>query len=653
MRKNVFKALSLLMIMTMLSSSISLFQISGNNEEKDSQKKKYIVITEDENDFQELSDEYEEFIANDYLKNNELQEENILITEMSAEEVSQIQKEEGVLLVEEDGIVTASKKENKDKTKATKKEKSKNDIDKEWNIKAVKGDDEEKGSIIASEDKIKVAIIDSGLDMTENIDVAGRINLIPGEEEVLPLFEDTTGHGTSIASIISANNDYEYSDVIGINDQVELYSAKVLDYTNSAPISRVIEGIYWAIEQNVDIINLSFGTTQNSEALYMAIRDAYDAGILIIAASGNSGGEIEYPAAYDEVMAVGSVDSTGTISDFCSTGEEMEVVAPGELIKTTGGFGGEIIVSGTSMAVPHVVGIASVLWQKDKTKPADFIRQLINESANYLGDENVYGNGLVDLSYALEIYDEFNDNYIPSVQDGELNFFENDAEIDSFSDMDYVEGLWYIDPNVTGENHESMAAYGANYYSLNSDQLYLIKLGATWPDRIWKGMTSYPYLHGYYANGNNYIASYSYVMKSAVNGSAIYSVSSIGGQKYLYPKIKTAFTNYGYPYNKYFVLGIAIHVGTDIFAHSVWYNGSRIKHVKPTKDSLYQADDTQYVRSRYYAALTLSRLSVLRLLGGSSNNHPALDLDYAYQYYNNTWYLYNYYSYFYQALSYS
>ena len=117
----------------------------------------------------------------------------------------------------------------------------------------------------------------------------------------------------------------------------------------------------------------------------MAIRDAYDAGILIIAASGNSGGDIEYPAAYDEVMAVGSVDSTGIISDFCSIGEEMEVVAPGELIKTTGGFGGEIIVSGTSMAVPHVVGIASVLWQKDKTKSADFIRQLINESANYLG----------------------------------------------------------------------------------------------------------------------------------------------------------------------------------------------------------------------------------------------------------------------------
>ena len=115
-------------------------------------------------------------------------------------------------------------------------------------------------------------------------------------------------------------------------------------------------------------------------------------------------------------MAVGSVDSNGVISDFCSTGEDMEVVAPGELIKSTGGFGGEIIESGTSMAVPHVVGIASLLWQKDKSKSADFIRQLINESANCLGNENIYGNGLVDLEYALEIYNEFASAYVRILQ---------------------------------------------------------------------------------------------------------------------------------------------------------------------------------------------------------------------------------------------
>lgn len=314
MKKIYFKVMSFVVMITIVASNFSLSTVEAQNLQDNGQEKQYIVITNNENSFNAISDEYEEFISEDYEINGDLQEENILVTEMTETEAHSIESESGVVLVEEDGLVAASinnnSQNNKEKTQANKKDTSKNNVDKEWNIEAVNADDENKDSIIASSDKIKVAIIDSGLDVTENIDVAGRINLIPGEEEVLPLFEDTTGHGTSIAGIIAANETYEYSDVKGINDQVELYSAKVLDYTNSAPISRVIEGIYWAIDQSVDIINLSFGTTQNSEALYLAIKAAYDAGILIIAASGNAGGAIEYPAAYPEVMAVGSVDAT-------------------------------------------------------------------------------------------------------------------------------------------------------------------------------------------------------------------------------------------------------------------------------------------------------------------------------------------------------
>ncbi len=609
MKKTVFKALSLLMIMTMLSSSISLFQISADTQDDNAEKSKYIVITKDKNKYDELSDEYYEYISDDYDATNELQEENILVTEMSEEEANQLQSEEGVLLVEEDGLVKASTYENKEKTKATKKEKSKDDIDKEWNIKAVKADDVEKDAIIASEDKIKVAIIDSGLDMTDNIDVAGRINLIPGEEEVLPLFKDTTGHGTSIASIISANSDYEYSDVMGINDQVELYSAKVLDYTNSAPISRVIEGIYWAIEQDVDIINLSFGTAQNSEALYMAVRDAYDAGILIIAASGNSGGDIEYPAAYDEVMAVGSVDSTGTISDFCSTGEKMEVVAPGELIKTTGGFGGEIIVSGTSMAVPHVVGIASILWQKDKTKSADFIRQLINESANYLGDESVYGNGMVDLSYALEIYDEFAETYIAEIKGEDLNLFENDNEIENFSDVEYVEGLWLK------SDHENMVS-SYSYY-LNSNQLYWVKYGAVYSDNCvyFTGMTANPWLHGYYGYSNNYLKSYDYLMLCSIYATTLSTTNTN-----LKADVDFVYRAFGVDDGKYILLGMAIHNGADIFAHSAKdnYDGKILTHTVSDATHKTGADSPKVLSARFVAAYRLAQKAIVRYINGNT-----------------------------------
>ena len=121
---------------------------------------------------------------------------------------------------------------------------------------------------INSNQKVKVAIIDSGVDAISGIKVKERINLVDDKEDNLLFFEDYSGHGTSVAGIIAGSNGE--NNVEGINPNVELYSAKVLDDNNAAPISRVIEGIYWAIEQDVDIINLSLGTTVYSEALEKA-----------------------------------------------------------------------------------------------------------------------------------------------------------------------------------------------------------------------------------------------------------------------------------------------------------------------------------------------------------------------------------------------
>ena len=128
----------------------------------------------------------------------------------------------------------------------------------------------------------------------------------------------------------------------------ELYSARVLDDDGNSPISRVIEAIYWAIEKDVDIINISFGTQEYSAALEKAVTDAENAGILIVAAAGNNE-TVEYPAAYEEVIAVGSVNSECEISDFSATGEEIELVAPGETVKVADAFNTETAVSGTSV----------------------------------------------------------------------------------------------------------------------------------------------------------------------------------------------------------------------------------------------------------------------------------------------------------------
>lgn len=107
---------------------------------------------------------------------------------------------------------------------------------------------------------------------------------------------------------------------------------------------------------------MSFGTSTYSNAMKKAVEDAYDAGILMVGASGNNAGKVEYPAAFKEVMAVAATTPEAEISSFSNTGKELEIAAPGEKIQTASFFGGSVVTHGTSIAVPHVVGVASLLW---------------------------------------------------------------------------------------------------------------------------------------------------------------------------------------------------------------------------------------------------------------------------------------------------
>ena len=204
------------------------------------------------------------------------------------------------------------------------------------------------------------------------------------------MYEDVSGHGTSVASVIAAKqNDI---GITGINPNAELYSVKILDDQKKASLSGIIEGIYWCIDHDIDIINMSFGTSVKSEILEQVIKEADKAGILMIAAAGNKGeraGEstVEYPAAFAEVIAVGASTPQGEVSDMSSVGKEVELMAPGESVPATGYFDEVIKTDGTSMAAPHVAGVASILWAKDRSKSSAYIRALLNASAKAIGDE--------------------------------------------------------------------------------------------------------------------------------------------------------------------------------------------------------------------------------------------------------------------------
>ncbi|GAB1475736.1 hypothetical protein MASR2M70_05680 [Bacillota bacterium] len=150
---------------------------------------------------------------------------------------------------------------------------------------------------------------------------------------------DGNGHGTHVAGIVAAQlNDW---GVAGVAPGVDLYSVKVLDSNGKGTITSIVSGIDWAVNNDIPIITMSLGTSISSTALKDACDAAYNDGHLIFAAAGNSGtadglgSNMEYPAKYDSVIAVGATTSTNKRASFSSTGEKLELMAPGDQILST------------------------------------------------------------------------------------------------------------------------------------------------------------------------------------------------------------------------------------------------------------------------------------------------------------------------------
>lgn len=497
--------------------------------------------------------------------------------------------------------------------------------EKKWNLEMINADSS-KMTTKESSSIIKVAVLDSGIDFCEDIDVYERKNFIPGEENVSPLYEDGSGHGTSVAGIIAAKeNDI---GITGVADNVKLYSAKVLDENNQAPLGRVVEAINWAIEKNVNIINMSLGISTYSKILHNAIKEATDRGILVVCAAGN-GGEVEYPAAFPETIAVGSVNPDGTISENSSVGKEIDVVAPGEQIVSVTAFDGVIATGGTSMAAPHVTGIAARLWGKNESMSADFIRTLICDSARTLGDEKYYGNGVVDMEYALKNMDEAWEKYKEETDKDDMwnsrsVVEENRDDIACFEEISIVEGRW------SGNIHADFIVQS----TFSDKELKIIKIGAKLPDNQAKyginGKGKHPEFHGYYSKNNltsytNYIGYYYLLTKMALSyASGDYEDPSkpswvkdsdnfaelckavgggigLGTSKQSWSAILKGYTVNAR--NKSLVLyGMAIHEATDAFSHSAVVGGERISNTDgdstTAKDGKYRLAGAKYVAKK-------------------------------------------------------
>ncbi len=556
--------------------------------------------------------------------------------------------------------------------------------------------------------RIKVAIIDSGVDYMGENDEINRVDFIGDTEEENPLYDDRSGHGTGVAGMllgaseedeteeeesteapvsdmdfsyltdadyievedadkedsgayeedydgedykgyeddddigveddVDENDDYDvegdeeieennviddeertgedadyeednldnlnlfeynelYGEIEGLNPNIDLTSLRVLDEDNEAPVSRVIAAIEWAIDNNINILNLSWGIDTDNAELHNVIKKAYKKGMLIIAAAGNDG-EITYPAKYDEVIAVGSVDSMAKPAASSASGDGIELVAPAEDVIVYTSFGILTFASGTSYAVPQITALASILWQQDVTVSNKCIRELLRQSASPLGDSMCYGYGMADYKKAAGMYEGFVKRYDEVAESDELSgdvaiSFDTESDIAEASevsviDEEYVTGLW--------GPHNEMASGNAK-----ADEIQVLRAGLMWPDLKesgLKGMSEHPEFHG----SGDYVNTYLYIMRRAKN---IWNKGKWAGNKnkinvalsetvgcfekeyndlsegdknkvYISDDVRSKITNKegkiseGRRYTAIFIMGIAMHSLGDVFSHKTY-----------------------------------------------------------------------------------
>lgn len=255
-------------------------------------------------------------------------------------------------------------------------------------------------------DSIKVAVIDSGIDYNHpdlSDNYAGGYDFVNNDNYPM----DDNGHGTHVAGTIAALDNTD--GVVGVAPQASLYALKVLGADGSGSYSDVITALEWCEDKGIHVTNNSYGSSGDpGTTVKEAFDNSYATGLLHVAAAGNSGNRrgtgdnLIYPARYDSVIAVAASDDSDRRASFSSTGPAVELIAPGvnvlsTLPRNSYGWG-----SGTSMASPHVAGVAALAWAADSTLKNFDVRGILQQTTEDLGlPWNHEGYGLVHADLAV------------------------------------------------------------------------------------------------------------------------------------------------------------------------------------------------------------------------------------------------------------
>jgi subtilisin family serine protease len=248
---------------------------------------------------------------------------------------------------------------------------------------------------------VRIAVLDTGIDHNHpslrnfvNTSLGRNYSSSGSSTDTM----DRQGHGTHVAGTIAS-----YGNVSGVMTNATLIPVKVLGDNGSGSSYGIQQGILYASSIGADVINMSLGGGGYDQASADANQTAVNRGTIVVAASGNDGqGSISYPAAYSSVIAVGSVTSSGTRSSFSNYGSGLDLVAPGSSIYSTWPNSGYNTISGTSMATPHVAGVAGLIRSVNSNISVANAKNILKSTAQYAGSATYYGSGIVD-AYASVI----------------------------------------------------------------------------------------------------------------------------------------------------------------------------------------------------------------------------------------------------------
>jgi thermitase len=249
--------------------------------------------------------------------------------------------------------------------------------------------------------EVRVAVVDTGIDGDHpdlESKIAAQKDLIDNDNVAQ---DDAEGHGTHVAGTVGAATD-NGRGVAAACPGCKLLVARSGD-SEVFFDSDIVQGIYWSVDNRARAINLSLGAPGESRILKHAVDYAWEHGVVVVAAAGNSNTSTpEYPAAYGHVISVSATDRSNGKARFSNYGTTVDVAAPGVNIWSTVPGAGYGTKSGTSMASPHVAAVAGLLAAQNRSAPE--IRRRIQRTATDLGaggKDNKFGWGLINADRAV------------------------------------------------------------------------------------------------------------------------------------------------------------------------------------------------------------------------------------------------------------